>query len=104
MPRSSVENSRSHRESTSASTRDVMQSANDAAISLGNRIESVVDQAQHRLREVTSALHRTQNSVAECLETVTKYTQANPKKALLLAVVSGAVVWSLLRSDTSERY
>ena len=87
--------------------RDVRRMTKDAVSSTANKVDSVVgqakDTAQQGLKTVKSAVQKTRDSLSGYSEDMITFTQENPVKALMLAALSGAMVWTLLKALTPSR-
>ncbi|MEO8306750.1 MAG: hypothetical protein ABI616_01750 [Pseudomonadota bacterium] len=83
----------------------------DKADAMGNKLadkaDSVVSDARGRVKDgiktVRDAVQQGRDTVAQSSETVLAYTRENPVKALMIAAVSGAFIWTLARALASSR-
>lgn len=87
--------------------RDVRRATKDAVSSTANKVDSVVGQAkdtvQQGINTFKNAAQQTRDSLSGYSEDMITYTRENPVKALMLAALSGAMVWTLLKAVAPSR-
>ena len=98
--------------------RDTYQSARTAESKLADKADAltgqiadkaddVVGQAQSRIKDGINSVRDTVKSgretVAESSEAILTFTREKPVQALLIAAVSGALLWTLARAMGSSR-
>jgi ElaB/YqjD/DUF883 family membrane-anchored ribosome-binding protein len=81
--------------------------ADDISGQLADNADAVVDEAKGRLkdgiRSVKDAAKQARDTVGDSADSVIAYTRENPVKALLIAAVSGAFLWTLARAMGTAR-
>lgn len=83
--------------------RDGERNAKDAASTMGDKVDNLRTMARQGIDTVKQSVQQTRDSVSESSEAVISYTQENPIKALMIAAVSGALVWTLLKAFAASR-
>ena len=87
--------------------RDAQRATKDAGAAVGKKVDSMVGQAQDTVKQgintVKDAVQKTRDSVSGSSDALIAYTQENPVKALMIAAVSGAVFWTLLKAIAPSR-
>lgn len=87
--------------------RNAHEKADGLGAQVADKADAAVSQAKSKVKEgiqsVKDAVQQGRGTVAQSSETVVSYTRDNPVKALLIAAVSGAVVWSLAKALASSR-
>ena len=66
-------------------------------------VDSAGDLAKQGIAPVTDAAKQTRSSIAGSPEALVGYTKDYPLRALMIAAVSGALLWSVLRAVATSR-
>ena len=86
---------------------DFSEKAEQAGARLADKADGVVSDAKGRVKDgikvVKDAVQQGRDTVAQSSESVITYTRENPVKALMIAAVSGAFIWSLAKALASSR-
>jgi ElaB/YqjD/DUF883 family membrane-anchored ribosome-binding protein len=81
--------------------------ADDMGTRLADKADRVVNDARGRVKDgikvVKDAVEQGRDTVAQSSETVLTYTRENPVKALMIAAISGAFIWSIAKALASSR-
>ena len=74
---------------------------------LADKADGVVSDAKGRVKDgikaAKDAVQQGRETVAQSSESVLAFTRENPVKALMIAAVSGAFIWTLARALASSR-
>jgi ElaB/YqjD/DUF883 family membrane-anchored ribosome-binding protein len=86
---------------------DISEKADDVGANLADKADGVVSDAKSRVKDgikvVRNAVQQGRDTVSQSTESVLTYTRENPVKALMIAAVSGAFIWSLAKALAASR-
>jgi ElaB/YqjD/DUF883 family membrane-anchored ribosome-binding protein len=86
---------------------DISEKAEEAGSRLADKADGVVSDAKGRVKDgikvVKDAMQQGRDTVSQSTESVLTYTRENPVKALMIAAVSGAFIWSLAKALAVSR-
>ena len=94
-------------QSAKSAEADISEKAEYIGARLADKADGAVNDAKDRVKDgikvVKDAVQQGRDTVAQSSESVLTYTRENPVKALMIAAVSGAFIWTLARALASSR-
>jgi ElaB/YqjD/DUF883 family membrane-anchored ribosome-binding protein len=86
--------------------RDTYQGAKTAESKLADKADDAVGQVKGRIKDgvkgVRDAVDSAREALSDSSESILTFTREKPVQALLIAAVSGAVLWTLARALSSR--